>query len=48
MKVKVSISIDEGTLQKIDQKLTGGLYRNKSHYIEYAVKRLLENDNNTG
>lgn len=42
MKVKVSISIDEGTLQEIDKKLTGGLYRNKSHFIEYAVKRLLD------
>ncbi len=46
MKVKVSISIDEETLQKVGEKLANGTYRNKSHYIEYAVKRLLENDNN--
>jgi len=46
MKVKVSISIDEETLRKVEQKLPGSAYRNKSHLVEHAVKKLLENDNN--
>jgi len=42
MKVKLSISIDEETVLKIDEKLEQKLFRNKSHLIEYAVNKFLE------
>ena len=42
MKQKLSISIDDETLSLIDHKLAEGLFMNKSHFIEYAVKRFLK------
>lgn len=42
MKIKVSISIDEETSNKIDNYLDSGIFRNRSHFIEHATKRLLE------
>ncbi|MFC1691433.1 hypothetical protein ACFL0W_04605 [Nanoarchaeota archaeon] len=49
MKHKLSITLDEETVVGIQAKLRTGLFRNKSHIIEYAVKKLLEDnsqDNN--
>lgn len=47
MKVKVSISMDEETLKQIEGKLENSVFRNKSHFVEHAVKKLLkENDGN--
>jgi Arc/MetJ-type ribon-helix-helix transcriptional regulator len=45
MKKKVSISVDESTLSSVEAMLESGLFRNKSHFIEYAVKRLLNGGN---
>ena len=45
MKQKISISIDEDTLQNILKTIESGKFRNKSHVVEYAVKRLLEEKN---
>ncbi len=42
MKKKVSISIDETTIGKIQKKLANGLFRNTSHLIEYAVNQYLK------
>jgi len=42
MKVKISVSIEQATNAEVESKLAEGLYRNKSHLIEYAVKKLLE------
>lgn len=42
MKTKISISIDEETLKEIDAKLKEDLYRNKSHFIELAAKKYLQ------
>jgi len=41
MKKKISISIEESTLEKIEEILEGSLFRNKSHFIEYATKKYL-------
>ena len=46
MKVKVSISMDEETIKKVEERLQNSVYRNKSHLVEHAVKKLLENDKN--
>ena len=42
MKKKVSISMDENLLNNIQNKLKSGIFRNQSHLIEYATKKLLE------
>lgn len=44
MKQKVSVSLDKQTVRKIDEKLgngNNGLFRNRSHVVEYAVKKFL-------
>lgn len=40
MKKIISISADEGTLVKICEILDRGTFRNKSHVVEEAVKKL--------
>lgn len=42
MKDKLSITIDRETHLKIREKMVSGLFRNKSHLIEYAVLKLIE------
>ncbi len=42
MKLKVSISLDEETIKKADGKLSGGLFRNRSHLIEYVLTKFLQ------
>ncbi|MDP6293681.1 MAG: ribbon-helix-helix domain-containing protein [Candidatus Woesearchaeota archaeon] len=44
MKCKVSISVDEATLEKLDSSLEKGVFRNRSHAVEYALKIFLEED----
>ncbi len=47
MKQKVSISIEEGTISQIEKKVAEGIFRNKSHLVEFAVNKLLkENEDN--
>ena len=45
MKERVSATIDEGTSKKIEKLIAGERYRNKSHFIEKAIKLLLEEEN---
>ena len=45
MKQKLSITVDEETILEIQKQLNSGRFRNKSHLIEYAVKKLLEVEN---
>jgi len=40
MKHKISVSIDELSVKKIDRLLKDGRFRNKSHVVEFALKRL--------
>lgn len=44
MKQKVSISLGEETIKEIDERLSDGLFRNRSHFVEYSVKKLLEGE----
>ncbi|MBI1935854.1 hypothetical protein HYS31_05425 [Candidatus Woesearchaeota archaeon] len=45
MKEKISITLDEGTVLGIHEAISSGKFRNKSHVVEYAVKKLLEVEN---
>lgn len=45
MKVRVSATIDKAQEALIDKLLKEGPYRNKSHVIEEAIKRLWEERN---
>ena len=41
MKQKLSISMDDETVIKINERLKERVFRNKSHLIEYAVEHFL-------
>jgi Arc/MetJ-type ribon-helix-helix transcriptional regulator len=41
MKTKLSISVDNEIIALIEKKLEQGVFRNKSHAVEYALMRLL-------
>jgi Arc/MetJ-type ribon-helix-helix transcriptional regulator len=42
MKIKVSISMDEYTMKKVEETIKDGSFRNKSHFIEVATQRQLD------
>ena len=42
MKHKICISVDEKTLLDIKENVRNGIFRNKSHAFEYAVKKVME------
>ena len=46
MKQRISITVDEDTLLAIQDKLRAssrsGIFRNKSHFVEYTIKKFLE------
>lgn len=46
MRHKLSITIDEDTIGKIQELLRSKTYRNKSHFFEIAANKLIEVDTN--
>jgi Arc/MetJ-type ribon-helix-helix transcriptional regulator len=44
MKHKLSVSLDEELVQEVMRLRSTGKFRNKSHVVEYAVKKLIEGD----
>ena len=42
MKQKISITIDEKLLKKLDARLDGIVFRNRSHLAEVALSKILE------
>lgn len=42
MKIKLSISLDEDTVKKVEECLKNGSFRNRSHVVEFAIKRMGE------
>ena len=45
MKQKLSVTLDEELVNEIARALSTGRFRNKSHVVEFAVKKLLEEEN---
>jgi len=44
VKHKTSVSFDENTICEIRRLIREGSFRNKSHVVEYAVKKLIEKE----
>lgn len=42
MKTKICISIEESAVAELEKLLKNGLFRNKSHLIEYAVTKFMK------
>ncbi len=47
MKHQTSITINEEIMLKVKDKLREGSFRNQSHIFEFAVRKLLEENNDT-
>ena len=45
MKEKISITVNEKTVFDILDAIKTGKFRSKSHVVEFAVKKLLEDEN---
>jgi Arc/MetJ-type ribon-helix-helix transcriptional regulator len=46
MKKKLSISIEEQTIDNLDSYLSDGFFRNKSHIIEFAINKFMKEKEN--
>jgi len=48
MKSKISITVDEEILALIENMVNdkNGTFRNRSHVVEYSIKKLLDNESN--
>lgn len=44
MKQKISVSIEEENVKKLDQLLKTNRFRNKSHAVEVALEKLLSEE----
>ena len=44
MKQKISVTIDEEKIKQIEKMLKEGLFRNKSHVIEYSLNKFLKEE----
>lgn len=42
MKIKLSISVEDELLDKVQSKIDSGIFRNTSHAVEFAVNKFLE------
>jgi len=46
MKIKVSISMEEKVMKKVEKAVAKTIFRNKSHFIEYATEKYLKEAKN--
>jgi Arc/MetJ-type ribon-helix-helix transcriptional regulator len=42
MKRKLSVTIEEDKIEQIETHVNKGIFRNKSHLIEFAIEKFLE------
>jgi len=47
MKQKISVTIDKETITLIESLLEEGLFRNRSHVLDYSLKKFLRESLNT-
>lgn len=44
MKQKLSITIEEETIKLLDEAIKEGVFRNKSHVVEYSLNKTLRGE----
>jgi len=42
MKQKLSITIEEETIKLLEEIIKEGRFRNKSHFVEYSINKVLK------
>jgi len=45
MKTKLSVTIEEEKVRQVEEILQRGFFRNRSHVLEFALTKFLENEN---
>ncbi len=45
MKQKLSVTVDEEKVKKLEKMLKDGRFRSKSHVIEFSLNKFLEGEN---
>ncbi|MEK6859280.1 MAG: ribbon-helix-helix domain-containing protein [Nanoarchaeota archaeon] len=50
MKSKISVTLDKEVLDLIESMINDkkGAFRNRSHVVEYSIKKLLDDESNGG
>jgi Arc/MetJ-type ribon-helix-helix transcriptional regulator len=50
MKSKISVTLDKEILELIENMINDkkGMFRNRSHVVEYSIKKLLHENSNGG
>ena len=46
MKQKLSITIEEETIKLLDDVIKDGVFRNKSHAVEFSLNKILKEKEN--
>ena len=46
MKQKISVTIDENTVKLLEEIIKSGLFRNKSHAVEFSLNKFLNDKKN--
>jgi len=46
MKTKLSVSMDKDLVKEAERIVSKGRFRNKSHIIEYSLKKFIEDKKN--
>jgi len=46
MKQKLSITVDKKTLKLVEESIKEGLFRNKSHVVEFSLNKTLKEKEN--
>ncbi|MFH1802515.1 MAG: hypothetical protein ABH864_03615 [archaeon] len=46
MKQKLSVTVDEKTAKLVEESLKEGMFRNKSHVVEYSLNKVLKEEKN--
>ncbi|HIH38906.1 hypothetical protein J4460_02250 [Candidatus Woesearchaeota archaeon] len=44
MKHRITITVDERTISRMQEAMRGKSFRNRSHLVEYAVQSFLEEE----
>jgi len=48
MKYKLSVTIDEDVVLNLQELLRDDMFRNKSHIVEYALKKMIRENKKDG
>ena len=48
MKQKISVTVDEKVLKIVEQIIKSGIFRNKSHAVEFSLNKIIKENKENG